>query len=256
MSNNIITFRNFTQKALWDNEISGQLSDGKWENSNVDSDIYSATAKVGTPGVNFKTYKRANFNFASTDLIDIVGERMLLIAKASKYTKNENIINASKYLEGINTKKEFDSVKDYRKKYLNIIKTWDIAEKILNINYTKSNLISDLKDMSKTVSLAGYNPTTVTKGNIPQKDLDRAKSIIDKAKGSIEKEIQYTKAMANATKEKTKLQFRGDAMKQLGKDKLAKIFYDKLKECKTIKLNKLIKLIESQKGKKVILIEK
>lgn len=251
---NIITFRNFTQKCLWDNEISGQLSDGKWENSGVDRIFWTAETKVGTPGVTFKTWKRANFNFASSELIDIVGDRMLMTAKASKVTTNEKIIGAAEYLEGITTEQGFNDIKDYREKYLkSFIKTWKVAEKIINANYSKSNLIADLKDMSRTVSLAGNTPTTSTNGNIPAKDMDRAKSIIDKAKGDEGKEIQYTTAMANATGDKSKLQFRGDAMKKLGKEKLAKIFYDKLKESKSIKVSDLIKLIESKTGKKIVL---
>lgn len=254
---NIITFRNFTQKCLWDNEISGQLSDGKWENSGVDKIFWTAETKVGTPGVSFKTWKRANFNFASSELIDIVGDRMLMTAKASKVTTNEKIIGAAEYLEGITTEQGFNDIKDYREKYLkSFIKTWKVAEKIINANYSKSNLIADLKDMSRTVSLAGNTPTTSTNGNIPAKDMDRAKSIIDKAKGDEGKEIQYTTAMANATGDKSKLQFRGDAMKKLGKEKLAKIFYDKLKESKSIKVSDLIKLIESKTGKKIILENK
>ncbi len=253
---NIITFRNFTQKCLWDNEIAGQLSDGKWENSSVDEIFWTAKSKVGTPGVSFKTWKRANFNFASSDLIDIVGDRMLMVAKASKVTTNEKIISAAEYLEGIKSQEEFDKINDYREKYLkNFIKTWDEAEKIINANYSKSNLIADLKDMSKTVSLAGNTPTTSTGGNIPTKDMDRAKSIIDKARGDESKEIQYTTAMANSTTDKSKLQFRGDAMKKLGKEKLAKIFYDKLYESKLIKVSDLIKLLEFKTGKKVFLTE-
>ena len=107
--------------------------------------------------------------------------------------------------------------------------------------------------MSKTVSLAGNTPTTSTGGNIPTKDMDRAKSIIDKAKGDKAKEIQYTTAMANSTSDKSKLQFRGDAMTKLGKDYLSKIFYNKLYESRTIKVSNLIKLIESKTGKKIIL---
>jgi len=259
---NIITFRNFTQKCLWDNEISGQLSDGKWENSGVDEIFWTAKSKVGTPGVSFKTWKRANFNFASSDLIDIVGDRMLLVAKASKITTNEKIIGAAEYLEGIKSQEEFDKINDYREKYLkNFIKTWDEAEKIINANYSKSNLIADLKDMSKTVSLAGNTPTTSTGGNIPTKDMDRAKSIIDKAKGDKAKEIQYTTAMANSTSDKSKLQFRGDAMTKLGKDYLSKIFYNKLYESKVnkesdLKVGDKVKLDDYGKVREYKLIKK
>ncbi|QQR98407.1 MAG: hypothetical protein IPK18_02430 [Sphingobacteriales bacterium] len=154
----------------------------------------------------------------------------------------------------IEPKEEFNKINDYREKYLKpFIKTWEQAEKIINVNYSKSNLIADLKDMSKTVSLAGNTPTTSTNGNIPIKDMDRAKSIIDKAKGDTKKEIQYTTAMANSTIDKSKLQFRGDAMKKLGKDNLAKIFYNKLNESKINKVSDLIKLIESKTGKKIVL---
>ena len=159
---------------------------------------------------------------------------MLFYAKASKVTTNEKIIQAADNLEGIKTEQEFNAIKDYRLKYLKpYIKTWKQAEKIINVNYTKSNLIADLKDMSKTISLAGNNPT-MSKKSIPDKDLQRAQDILSKSGNSKDKSIQLTTTMANLTTDKSKLQARGDAMIELGRKDLAKIFLDKLKENKSI----------------------
>lgn len=248
MANNIITFRNATQKVLWNHEISGQLSDGMWENSNVNQKIWSAEAHVGTPGVNFHTNgMRANFNFCNEQLLDIVGDRMLMFAKASKITKDEKIIAAAEYLEGIKTEEQFNKImqdkKDYRSKYLAQIKNWKNAQKIINVPYSESQMRADLKDMSKTLSMAGNNSTAPSK-KIPDKDLQRAQGILSKAGNDKAKSIQLTKTMASLTNDRVKLQARGDAMKELGRPDLAKIFHDKLHESKVNKLLRTV-LIES-----------
>ncbi len=244
MANNIITFRNATQKVLWNHEISGQLSDGMWENSNVNEKIWSAEAHVGTPGVNFHTNgMRANFNFCNEQLLDIVGDRMLMFAKASKITKDEKIIAAAEYLEGIKTEEQFNKImqnkKDYRSKYLAQIKNWKNAQKIINAPYSESQMKADLKDMSKTVSMAGNNSTAPSK-QIPDRDLQRVQGILSKAGNDKDKLIQLTKAMANVTTDRSKLQARGDAMKDLGYDYLGQIFYNKLNEAQVDKLLRTI----------------
>lgn len=255
MANNIITFRNATQKVLWNHEISGQLSDGMWENNNVNEKIWSAEAHVGTPGVNFHTNgMRANFNFCNEQLLDVVGDRMLMFAKASKITKDEKIIAAAEYLEGIKTEEQFNKImqnkKDYRSKYLAQIKNWKNAQKIINAPYSESQMRADLKDMSKTLSMAGNNSTAPSK-KIPDKDLQRAQGILSKAGNDKAKSIQLTKTMASLTNDRVKLQARGDAMKELGRPDLAKIFHDKLHESKVNKLLRTV-LIESEESDKYI----
>lgn len=77
---NVLAFLNLEQLVLWDNEISGQISDGKWENATprdhwrpwheclwvIDSDH---------PGRNFWV-QREKYNLSAKDLLEAVGERM------------------------------------------------------------------------------------------------------------------------------------------------------------------------------------
>lgn len=79
----ILFVRNVEQQAVFELELKGQLSDGAWENSRpydhwvVWSD---AEVKVAGPsnalGRNFFA-RRTVYNFARTDLLDVVGKRML-----------------------------------------------------------------------------------------------------------------------------------------------------------------------------------
>jgi hypothetical protein len=85
---NTINFRNLIQVALWDEELSGQISDGFWENARP-YDHYkvwcTANAKVDRKnlGVNFWADK-SNYDLCSSQLlgIEVVAERMLKICQA------------------------------------------------------------------------------------------------------------------------------------------------------------------------------
>jgi hypothetical protein len=77
-----INFRNLIQVALWDEELSGQLSDGWWENA-MPYDHWkpwcAAKAQVNPAnlGRNFWTARR-RYDLSSPKLLEVVGERMLL----------------------------------------------------------------------------------------------------------------------------------------------------------------------------------
>jgi len=83
--NNIICFENDIQAALFNYELSGQISDGYWENSRP-NDHYrpwcAAIVKVDpvNVGINFYAQKR-NYNFVAHDLLECVGDRMLDLCK-------------------------------------------------------------------------------------------------------------------------------------------------------------------------------
>jgi hypothetical protein len=75
-----ITLQNSVQSLLWVGELSGQVSDGFWENSKP-YDHYKAVsgARVNVdpdaePSINF--YLRRRYNFANTTLFKYVGARM------------------------------------------------------------------------------------------------------------------------------------------------------------------------------------
>lgn len=76
----VLTVRNQAQKILFDEEMSGQISDGMWENTRP-YDHWEpwcdAEVVVGeNVGRNFYA-RKDNYNLTNKDLLDIVGDRML-----------------------------------------------------------------------------------------------------------------------------------------------------------------------------------
>lgn len=82
-----ITFRNDVQATLWEKEISGQISDGFWENARP-GDHWKAWCRaqvaVAGPseavGRDFLTV-RDRYSLTNHDLLDVVGHRMLAYAR-------------------------------------------------------------------------------------------------------------------------------------------------------------------------------
>lgn len=78
---NILRVRNLAQKVLWDQELSGQISDGQWENATpwdhwkpwCDAEVVVDPEHVGR---NFHA-RRQSYMFNAKDLLEVVGERML-----------------------------------------------------------------------------------------------------------------------------------------------------------------------------------
>ena len=84
---NTIRVNNQAQKWLLENELKGQISDGKWENSGPQDHWQPwSNAKVvvdpQNPGRNFPAQKD-NYQLNSKDLLDVVGDRMVEDVKAS-----------------------------------------------------------------------------------------------------------------------------------------------------------------------------
>ena len=80
--NDQIVWENPQQKILWDKELSGQVSDGNWENAypfdhwERPCKAESLVAKEGQrAGLNWMPRKTYGFN--NTELLSIVGDRML-----------------------------------------------------------------------------------------------------------------------------------------------------------------------------------
>lgn len=80
MEYGILTVRNEAQKILFDQELSGQISDGMWENARPNDHWQpwcNAEVVVGTNvGRNFYA-RKDNYNINSSELLSIVGDRML-----------------------------------------------------------------------------------------------------------------------------------------------------------------------------------
>lgn len=78
---NILRVRNLAQKVLWEEELSGQISDGHWENASPHDhwEAWCRAKVVVDPehvGRNFYA-RRESYNFSAKELLDVVGDRML-----------------------------------------------------------------------------------------------------------------------------------------------------------------------------------
>lgn len=255
-----IYFRNFTQKMLWDFEISGQISDGYWENSSGASYIFWTSLETSVDSLNPRVEanivpQRINYNLSNKELLDIVGDRMLAIGKMSKITKDTKIINASEYLESFvfdKTDKQgkidkFNLIKndssDYRFGYLKLI-TEELFEQWLDVNYTMSNLRSDLNDMKdimKTAASKYDSSSEKTRDKLARgftsKDTTRIEGIINKANGNKEKQEQLARSMASKIKDGRKALQRGRAAEDENYHDIAQIFFDRAKEIGIVENN-------------------
>jgi len=96
---NTVRVRTQAQKWLLEDELKGQISDGKWENSGGEAWQDWSTAKVvvdaENPGRNFNTSKD-NYQLNAKDLLDVVGDRMVLNvqAKTGKADYSEKAMQA------------------------------------------------------------------------------------------------------------------------------------------------------------------
>lgn len=89
------TFKNQIQKDLWDEELTGQISDGMWENNSKNSWQFwtSVNSTVNTEKATHIESKMSylpdiKYAFQFTALIEYVGDRMIEIGK--KYNPNYN----------------------------------------------------------------------------------------------------------------------------------------------------------------------
>jgi len=232
-----IYFRNWTQKCLWDVEISGQISDGHWENSaNSNYKFWSGlntAVDAANPRVDAKTYGNVKFNLTNGDLLDVVQDRMIAVAKMSKISKDEKIVGVADYLEGISSLEGFQktlaSAQPYMKEKLSLFSP-ELITQWLAVTYTEQNLKSDLRDMSDIMKTAGGAWGGPSKGanrikiGFEEKDTQRIKDIITKAKGSKEKELALSQSMANKIGDGRKALQRAAAASALDREDIADIF--------------------------------
>lgn len=87
MTTKTLAVRNLVQKALFLAEFQGQISDGAWENSGPRDHYQDWMLKANevivctaTQGRNFYA-RKDNYNLNSTELREIIGDRMLFIAR-------------------------------------------------------------------------------------------------------------------------------------------------------------------------------
>jgi len=148
-----LTFRNKIQEALFTCELSGQLSDGYWENTKPFDhwkNWCNCDIKVGeNVGRNFYAIKD-NYNFNNRGLLEVVGDRMLNVC---------NLIENGYSLEASDEFNYYDPNNNYRGEYWDKIRiqftetfgTVDNYKNALIGSYTLKELRKELKDMKNIV---------------------------------------------------------------------------------------------------------
>lgn len=155
-----ITFKTYSQYALWEYELIGQLSDGMWENTKPYdhwefwSDLKSMVGN--NTGVKVKdTYIHPAYNgYNFSRLIEYVGDRMLCIGRMGKITNNKRALQNAEYLAEFPTYNDYLKLMKYKNKYPkeNIVKIpASIIKKYYETEYTEKDLLNDLREIKRVM---------------------------------------------------------------------------------------------------------
>lgn len=185
----ILNVRNDVQKALFQTELAGQISDGYWENASPkDHWKFLSGLQVNINpsklGKNFDNGK--NYPFHSSRLLDIVGQRMLAVAKfVKKYGFNDKELTrkiSSLYDRHLGSGGNFEVPDTSREYYKNIAdfvvnKTGvnslkELTEILNNVSYSINDLKKDLKDLSQIFKNTTFTETLDPFQKQLLKDLD------------------------------------------------------------------------------------
>ena len=162
---NVIFFATAAQAAIFEHELKGQISDGAWENfrggdyrewCNAETMVAEVDAgeKVGR---RFRAYYD-RYNFNRTDLVEIVGDRMITYARLARAGYDEETIDKLKsaildWNGGV-----LDAPVDYKGEYYDRLRTWyatqddaAIRAAVADDTYTTKDLRSDLRAIMQTI---------------------------------------------------------------------------------------------------------
>ena len=161
MTQATIYFENNVQAALYKHELTGQISDGYWENSRP-SNHWEAPCRAAVavdadnPRVDNGWFKR-RYDFANKMLVEVVGDRMLNIAALAKAGYPDDIV------------RQFDEVYDSmftdtheywakkRELFAETFGTRENYDRIVNTDrMTVAELKKTLKRMSQIVNSASH----------------------------------------------------------------------------------------------------
>ena len=161
MSNTKLYLNNLTQKFLFEHELSGQISDGMWENARP-YDHWQKPCKLEVELSNDKlgvttSLMKNNYNFSSKELLDCISDRMIMIGKivtSNQFTTDEIKILLSNYVNECDDNKAFQMMltkcNSHYTKRLGITKSInDIYNKMIIVYDTKY----DLKDLKKDLEV-------------------------------------------------------------------------------------------------------
>jgi hypothetical protein len=161
----VINFPNRVQLALWQNELVGQISDGKWENSKPNNhwEFWGDATAVCNPSralglYSFINPRKNNYSFKS--LIPVIGDRMLGFAKMSQVDSDNDVISLAEYIQEENLK-TLEQIKELSKEYTWLQKdveklTQDTLNKFWALDYDMKDLRKDLSEISSVITIQHY----------------------------------------------------------------------------------------------------
>lgn len=154
--------------AVWEHEITGQMSDGAWENAEPSehwvfwSDM---TPTLGSPKVVADGYPEKD-SYNLTGLIEYVGDRMVAYGKMAKAGGKGKAIEAAdsmpKTYEEFMEKKEAGDYKYAWEKEEMAAVTPEVAKKFYEVKYDESDLRRDLASIKQAIK--NVNPRSAPEG--------------------------------------------------------------------------------------------
>jgi hypothetical protein len=153
----MIRVQNHVQKVLMLVELQGQISDGYWENSRPYDhwkEPASSAVEVSPDGViGTDFWPERSYNFASPELLEYVGDRMLRFAKAATLfpDMSSDLVHYIEYDDLFTRNLRGDYWDEIRSKFtnqydINNQEQWkSLLEKIDGVNYTMADMKKDLK---------------------------------------------------------------------------------------------------------------
>ncbi|MBC7866240.1 MAG: hypothetical protein H7X88_01790 [Gloeobacteraceae cyanobacterium ES-bin-316] len=152
---NQINFRNVVQAGLFKCEISGQISDGMWENTKphdhwkiwCDANVNVNPSQVGR---NFYPIKD-NYNLTANDMLSVIGDRMINIANMCENNctlediQDFNDFEGYKHLQTSTDKYWIEKFKRFNETFTD----WEGYKKAITGSYDIKKLKAELEDMKK-----------------------------------------------------------------------------------------------------------
>jgi hypothetical protein len=159
---NTLNVENIAQKILLDTELKGQLSDGRWENTQPYDhwQPWCAAEVVVNPdnlGTDFWANKR-NYRFNSKDLLEIIGDRMVRKVRAALFLgvdKLDYAVSVVAETNGYGDVETYPYRAEYKRKTQSFLEETGVTEEAFfaaldnDTLYTMKHMRKDLSRLSK-----------------------------------------------------------------------------------------------------------
>ena len=150
---NTLAFRNADQLAIWKMEITGQLSDGHWENTRPHDHWKvwcraDAICDPANPGRDFWAQKE-NYNFTSGQLLEVVADRMVGYVRLARALGLERVGKPDlRWCVGCDGKLE-----RYNRDRMGAEDAGIVVRALEHECYTRKDLMRDLRDMKNIIKM-------------------------------------------------------------------------------------------------------